>query len=98
MNANLLKLLGLLGAGGMVAGPLSKLGSKDKDPEMMDANSEEAKMMQAERQAMRDYEASPARQDRLAAMGQEEVDQEDMDQLDEDRKFQLEALKRLRGR
>jgi hypothetical protein len=65
MNPNILKLLALLGAGGMAAAPALMTGSREDEPQMLDSDSEEAQMMQAERQAGRDYMASPARQDRM---------------------------------
>lgn len=97
MNPNLLKLLGLLGAGGMIAGPLATIADKEKDPEMLPSDSEEAKILQAEKQAMRDYQASPARKDRLSAMTQDEMDSQEMEELEKARQYKLEALKKLRN-
>ena len=94
MNPNLLKLIGLLSASGLVAGPLAMMADKEKDPEQLPSDSEEAKILQAEKQALRDYQASPARQDRMGAMTEEE----EMDQLRKDRQYKLDALNKLRNR
>lgn len=92
MNPNLLKLIGLLSASGLVAGPLAMMADKKKDPEQLPGDSEEAQIMQAEKQAMRDYQASPARKDRMGMMTEEE----EMDQLRKDRQYKLDALKKLK--
>jgi hypothetical protein len=94
MNPNILKLIGLLSASGLVAGPLAMMADKEKDPEQLPSDSEEAKILQAEKQALRDYQASPARQDRMGAMTEEE----EMDQLRKDRQYKLDALNKLRNR
>jgi hypothetical protein len=93
MNPNILKLIGLLSASGLVAGPLAMMADKEKDPEQLPSDSEEAKILQAEKQALRDYQASPARQDRMGAMTEEE----EMDQLRKDRQYKLDALNKLRN-
>jgi hypothetical protein len=91
MNPNILKLLGLLGASGMVAAPL--IGMADKDQQMLPSDSEKARIMQAEKQAIRDYQASPAHKDRMGMMTEEE----EMDQLRKDRQYKLDALNKLRN-
>lgn len=93
MNPNLLKLIGLLNASGLVAGPLAMMADKEKDPEQLLGNSEKARIMQAEKQALRNYQASPAHQAKLGMMTEEE---EEMDQLRKDRQYQLDALKKLK--
>lgn len=92
MNPNLLKLIRLLSVSGVVAGPLAMMADKKKDPEQLPGDSEEAQIMQAEKQALRDYQASPARKDRMGMMTEEE----EMDQLRKDRQYQLDALKKLK--
>lgn len=92
MSPNLLKLIQLLGASGLVAGPLAMMADKEKDPEQLPGNSEKARIMQAEKQALRNYQASPAHQAKLGMMTEEE----EMDQLRKDRQYQLDALKKLK--
>lgn len=93
MNPNLIKLLGLLAASGMAAAPLAMMADKKSETDQIPGDSEEAKIMQAERQAMRNYEASPARADRMGMM----TDEEELDQLRKDRQYKLDALKKLKN-
>jgi len=67
MNPQLVKLLGLLAASGMVAAPIAMIADKEepKDTNNLDMDSEEAQMSMAESEAMKDYDDSPANQDRL---------------------------------
>jgi hypothetical protein len=93
MNPNILKLIGLLSASGLVAAPLAMMADKEKDPEQLPGDSEKAKILQAEKQAPRNYQASPAHQARIGAMTEEE----EMDQLRKDRQYKLDALNKLRN-
>jgi hypothetical protein len=104
MNPNLLKLIALLGAGGMAAAPALMTGEREEEPQMLDSDSEEAQLLQAERQAERNYAASPARMDRLGAMSQQAVEpmEDEMgDEIggmeDQDTQLKLKALNRLRS-
>lgn len=93
MTSNLLKLMRLLGVSGLTAAPIAMMADKKKESDQLPGDSEEARIMQAEKQALRNYQASPAHQDRLGMMTEEE----EMDQLLKDRQYKLDALKKLKG-
>lgn len=68
MNPQLVKLLGLLAASGMVAAPVAMIADKQpqsEDNTNLDVDSEEAQMRMAELDAEKNYEDSPAHQDKL---------------------------------